>query len=585
MRFSLRWLLGLIVIICLILGAREVRRSYLWHCNLPVTYHLNESWSEWQSHPPAEFPSTIEILFDQQSVSNAKANANQQRKMLIDVVVERTLANDRGSQYPPVFPAHESRFRTFYPEFVCTEVEAKLRSLLLTQSLSGEAWQWQNKVKVLGWLLAKDDSALCELVSEFMKGSSTDRRKVQLVRAIEQLHRANVPRLQPVFSEEALGDKLYSRISKRWERLQIQNDGEKSVSPLIPSNQAGSSDEEYVRKAVEDKIQALRGPNAIEADYTKDPDFYVNCVEYFRDFLLDEVCRLPVKEARPLVLELMRAGYGPACFYAGKIFEGSSEPEIIRLLKERLRLLKGDRVRLLESLHLYECIWRIHPPSITDFDLPYVEYDEFCQELVMAKKCGDLEELKALLEKHGMKTFPPEYSRASVSLRSRAQLNTDCVREVFEKSKRLGRFRRSYSDVPYPQFVRENFFAFEAASGGEVELDVDVIAEQPNTAVRIQFGLGGAVHLWEMEEVYLRQTVRLSHAGAICDVLNHILERQGNESRFVGMRDYNPVDIGGRCLVFASRDLLRKLHDEFGVSFELGSEAYFLSTVNQRKSK
>jgi hypothetical protein len=84
MRFSLRLLLGLIVLICLILGAREARRSFLWHRTLPIEFPLANANG---NHAP--YSMAAEVRFGKANADRVRAKASQQREKqatrLIDI--------------------------------------------------------------------------------------------------------------------------------------------------------------------------------------------------------------------------------------------------------------------------------------------------------------------------------------------------------------------------------------------------------------------------------------------------------------------------------------------------------------------
>lgn len=164
MKFSLRWLMVGVFLICMALGTRETIRSYHWHRSLPVDFHLasNDGKFRWE-------PAEGSVRFGKAEVERARKRASRQRHEVVSMLLRNFQEGGVG-----LIPSQE-----YGP---------KLRELLIVKVRD----RFQHGVRLNNpwkldlfefWICLKDPESLEYTVEVLGRGNSEEIR--QLVRALD----------------------------------------------------------------------------------------------------------------------------------------------------------------------------------------------------------------------------------------------------------------------------------------------------------------------------------------------------------------------------------------------------------------
>lgn len=104
MRVSLRFVLSLVVLVCLCLGLREARRSYHWHRNLPVQYHFSNEFAH-------GFPRNVEVSFRRSDIDRVQLAA-ESRLVATARQVFQQCKNEADSQFCSLQFLHTWEYRS-----------------------------------------------------------------------------------------------------------------------------------------------------------------------------------------------------------------------------------------------------------------------------------------------------------------------------------------------------------------------------------------------------------------------------------------------------------------------------------------
>lgn len=266
------------------------------------------------------------------------------------------------------------------------------------------------------------------------------------------------------------------------------------------------------------------------------------------DFLAMALWGAEKEFARPKLLQLMKEGVSLAFVGAGDCWEGTDDDEVVELLRARLSEVRSkltgkrsDWELEQEAFEVYESLKKVSIWAATQV----VPAERPSPGVAFVEPEGTIEEMRECFTAFGLRVpdgYEWDHDREATS--------------VFIMNQRFAHIVNGDLEAQCESLLN--------ASVGIFEPDVHVHPSDSGSQHRlVEVALDHCVYQFPM------RIDCKTHQLVLCDVFNHILERQHLEYRFL-------TSHSDECY-FGKPELFKQLSERFEIRFLRGAEAYFPS--------